>query len=105
MLTTPATASAPYILEALSLSISMLSRAALGIELRSTKLTPPVGGAPSGYGARRRPSRRTSVLLASNPRKAIEEAPAILLLARLAGDSPAKLLTDKLRSSSAVVRS
>src|SRR5256886_8552149 len=76
----PATASAPYVVDALSFRISMLSMAAWGIEFKSTNITLTKPGLlPVGYGATRRPSIRMRVALASKPRSATVAAPTAVL--------------------------
>ncbi len=54
----------------------MLSIAARGMELRSTNVCAPLP-VPRGYGATRRPSINVSVLLASKPRREMDEAPGV----------------------------
>ena len=75
ILTTPATASAPYTAEAPDFKISMLSTAASGIVLISTKVPPSTL-------VTRRPSSRTRVAPGSNPRNATEAKPDRAALAR-----------------------
>src|SRR5438045_9165378 len=70
MLTTPATASAPYVVAAPSFKISMLSIAAAGMEFRSTNMTfTKPGSLPVGYGATRRPAMGVRVGLELKPRR------------------------------------
>ncbi len=75
MLTTPPMASEPYTAEAPSLSTSIRSMAATGIEFRSTESL-----APFPPGTNRRPLSSTSVRAGPRPRRATRVAPLPPLL-------------------------